>query len=41
MRRWREQALRSHHLDLTGSVFVPAGAKLAQGVPMETLAQGA
>lgn len=41
MRRWREQALQYRNLDLTGSVFVPAGAELAQGVPMKTLAQAA
>lgn len=41
MRRWHEQALRSHNLDLAGSVFVPPGAKFAQAVPMETLAKAA
>lgn len=38
---WREQALRSRNLDLTGSVFVPKGANFAQAVPLETLAQAA
>lgn len=41
MRRWGEQALRSHNLDLTGSIFVPQGANFAQAVPLETLAQAA
>ena len=41
MRRWCEQALRSHNLDLTGSVFVPQGANFARAVPLETLAQAA
>ncbi|KQM96349.1 hypothetical protein [Sphingomonas sp. Leaf226] len=40
-RRWREQALRSHNLDLTGSVFVPQGANFAQAIPMESLARAA
>jgi hypothetical protein len=41
MRRWREQTLRSHNLDLTGSVFVPQGASFAQAVPLEALKRAA
>jgi len=36
-RRWGEVAERVHGVDLTGSIFVPAGAAYADAVPMEAL----
>lgn len=36
-RRWREVAEQVHGVNLTGSIFVPAGADYADAVPMETL----
>jgi len=41
MRRWRETASQSHRVDLTGSVFIPAGAAYADAVPMEELRRAA
>jgi hypothetical protein len=41
MRRWREAALQAHNVELTGSVFVPAGSTLAGAVPMEELRRAA
>lgn len=40
-RRWRAAASQAHNLDLTGSVFIPAGATYADAVPMEELRRAA
>ena len=36
-RRWREMAERVHGVELTDSVFVPAGSSYADAMPMELL----
>jgi hypothetical protein len=36
-RRWREAADQMHGLELSGSIFVPAGGTYADAIPMEVL----
>ena len=40
-RRWRELAGQVHGIHLSGSRFIPAGATLAEAVPMESLRSAA